>query len=50
MISFCQEVQKFITACEDIHALLLCGGSLTPAERDVVELSAMDLLTRVRPA
>jgi hypothetical protein len=50
MISFCQEVQKFITACEAIHALLLRGGSLTPDERDVVEFSAIDLLSKVRPA
>ena len=50
MSSFCQEVQTFISACEEIHALLLCGGSLTPDERDVVEFSAIDLLTRMRPA
>jgi hypothetical protein len=50
MISFCQEVQRFISACEAIHSLLLRGGSLTPDEREVVEYSAIDLLTRVRPA
>lgn len=50
MISFCQEVQTFISACEAIHSLLLRGGSLTPSEREVVEFSAIDLLSRVRPA
>jgi len=49
MIAFCQEVQKFIAACEGIHALVLRGVSLTPDERDVVEYSAINLLTRVKP-
>ena len=50
MISFCQEVQTFISACEAIHSLLLRGGTLMPSEREVVEFSAIDLLSRVRPA
>ena len=50
MFSFCQEVQKFITECEGIHALALRGGSLAPDERDVVEYSAIDHLARVRLA
>jgi hypothetical protein len=50
MISFCQEVQKFISACEAIQSLLVRGGSLTPDERNVVEFSAIDLLSKVRHA
>jgi hypothetical protein len=50
MISFRKEVQRFISACETIQSLLACGGSLTPDERDVVEFSAIDLLSKLRPA
>lgn len=50
MISFCKEVQRFISACEAIQSLLAGGGRLTPDERDVVEFSAIDLLSKVRPA
>jgi hypothetical protein len=49
MFPCCQEVRTFLYACEAIHSLLARGGSLTPDERQVVEFSAIDLLTRVRP-
>ena len=49
MITLCQEVQKFVSACENIQSLLAQGSSLTPDERDVIEQSAIDLLTNVKP-
>jgi hypothetical protein len=49
MFTLCQEVQKFLSACEDIQSLLAQGSSLTSDERDVIEQSAIDLLTNVKP-
>ena len=49
MITLCQEVQKFVSACENIQSLLAQGSSLTSDERDVIEQSAIDLLTNVKP-
>ena len=49
MVALCQEVQKFVSGCEDIQSLLAQGGSLTSDEKDVIEQSAIDLLTNVKP-
>ena len=45
MLTTCHEVQKFISACENIQSLLAQGGSLKSDERDLIELSAIDLLS-----
>ena len=50
MLYFCEEVQTFISACEAMQSLLARGGSLTPNERSVVEISVSELLSKVRPA
>ena len=49
MQALCQEVQKFISACENIQSLLAQGGSLTFDEKGVVEQCAIDLLNNVKP-
>lgn len=43
-----QVVQNFISACEVIHAFLAGGGTLTPDEKEVLNMSAMELLERIR--
>jgi hypothetical protein len=43
-----QAVQRFISACEVIHAFLARGGTLTTDEREVVEMSAVELVERIR--
>jgi hypothetical protein len=50
MFPFWQGVRTFLYACGAIQSVLARGGSLTPDERQVVEFSAIDLLTRVRLA
>ena len=47
METFCHEVQKFISACENIHSLLAKGDVLTADEKGVIRLSARDLLVTV---
>ena len=42
-----REVQKFISACEDIQSLLARGDVLTADEKGVIEVSACDLLVTV---
>jgi len=41
------EVRQFILACEMIHARLDQGERLTDEERDVIDFSAKDLLTKL---
>ncbi len=43
-----QAVQQFISACEVIHAFLARGGRLTTDERGVLEMSALELMERIR--
>ncbi len=50
MPSLRHEVQHFISACEAIQALLAQGEVLTMDERDVIELSAIELLTKIKPS
>lgn len=49
MIVFCQEVRKFVSACEAVHAKLAEGDTLTRDEKDVIELTAIELLSRIKP-
>lgn len=44
----CQEVQKFISACEGVQSVLAQGGRLTLDERGVIEESAIDLLGKLK--
>lgn len=44
MFLFCQEVQKFINACEGLQFLLMQSEELTADEKSVVEISARALL------
>ena len=43
-----QEVRNFVCACEDIHALLT-HEPLAPDDRDLIEISCIDLLSKLRP-
>jgi len=45
----CEETTNFVRACEAIHALLDNGGTLTPDERDLIEFSGSDLLSKLTP-
>lgn len=49
MLTHCHEVQKFISACENLQSLLAQGGSLNSDEKDLIEESAIDLLSNVKP-
>ena len=50
MFSFSQETTDFIGACEALHARLArSGGTLTREEKDLIEFSAIDLLSKVKP-
>lgn len=44
-----QEVQRFISACEHIYEFLAMGGALTEDERAVLEVAAIEFLTKIRP-
>ena len=43
------EATNFVRACEAIHALL-ARGALMPTDRDLIEFSAIELLSKVKPA
>jgi hypothetical protein len=45
----CEETTNFVRACEAIHALLADGGMLTPDERDLIEFSSSELLSKLMP-
>lgn len=50
MFSFSQETTDFISACEALHTRLArSGGTLTREEKDLIEFSAIDLLSKVKP-
>ena len=49
MPSFSQEVRNFILACEVIQARLAQGDVLMDEERQVIEFSARDLLSKLKP-
>lgn len=49
MLDICEETKEFVHACEALHALLDNGGTLAPDERDLIEISGVDLLSKLRP-
>ena len=50
MIPTSKEVQDFIRACEAIHGRLAHGEPLTPEERDLIEYSGSELLSKLKMA
>jgi hypothetical protein len=44
-----KEVSNFVRAYESLHALLAREDTLTSADQDLIEFSATELLSRVRP-
>lgn len=49
MAGFCQEVQNFIRACEEIQSLLARGGTLSFDEKEVIEQCGIELLSKLKP-
>ena len=49
MINICEETTNFVRACEAIHALLDTGGTLTTDDRDLIEFSGSELLSKLMP-
>lgn len=50
MFTIGTEATNFARACEAIHALLARGGTLTPDDRRLIEVSGTMLLGKVRQA
>jgi len=50
MLPINKEVLNFVRACEAIHALVARGDTLTPEDRDLIEVSANELLDKLTPA
>jgi hypothetical protein len=50
MLPVKKEVLSFVHACDALHVLLGRGDTLTPEERDLIEVSANELLSKLRPA
>ncbi len=50
MLPIGREAANFVDACEACHALLECGRTLTPEERDLIEFNAEKLLDKLTPA
>jgi hypothetical protein len=48
MLAICEETKVFVSACEAIHGLLV-QGPLPYDDRDVIEISAIELLGKLRP-
>jgi hypothetical protein len=48
MLSFSQETTDFISACEALHTQLARSGTLTREEKDLIEFSAIELLSKVK--
>jgi hypothetical protein len=49
MLPVSKEVLNFVSACEAIHVLLGRGDTLTPEERDLIEVSGNELLDKLTP-
>lgn len=49
MLSFSEETTDFISACEALHTRLARSGTLTLEEKDLIEFSAIELLSKVKP-
>ena len=50
MINICEETTNFVRACEAINALLETGGTLTTDDRDLIEFSGSELLSKLTSA
>lgn len=48
-LSLSQETTDFVSACEALHTRLARSGTLTREEKDLIEFSAIDLLSKVKP-
>jgi len=48
MPDICNETRVFVYACQAIHGLL-AQGSLPSEDRNVIEISAIELLGKLRP-
>jgi len=46
MSEVCRETTNFVRACEGIH-FLLTRGSIPPDDRDLIEFSCIDLLSKL---
>jgi hypothetical protein len=49
MPDICDETKVFVYACQALYGLL-AQGPLPPEDRDVIEISAIELLGKLRPA
>jgi hypothetical protein len=49
MLPIGKEATDFVRACEAIHHLLERGDTLTPEDQDLIEFSATELLSIVKP-
>jgi hypothetical protein len=49
MLPIGKEATDFVRAYKALHALLARGDMLTPADQDLIEFSATELLSKVRP-
>jgi hypothetical protein len=49
MLDICQETTDFVRACEAIHAQM-AREPLTSDDRDLIEFSGSELLSKLRPA
>ena len=50
MRAISNEVLNFVRACEGIHDRLAHGELLTPEERDIIEASGSELLSKLKTA
>ena len=48
MLNICEETKAFVYVCEAIHARLPSEG-LTHDDRDLIEFSCIDLMSKLRP-
>ena len=46
-LTIAKETENSVTACADIHALLACGP-LSTDDRDIIIITAHDLLTELK--
>ncbi len=48
MLDICEETKDFVHACETIHTRLVYER-LTHDDRDLIEFTCLDLLSKLRP-
>ena len=48
MPTLSKEVVDFVSACEAIRAKLARGRALTASEKHVIEIAAIDLLSKIK--